>query len=351
MKKGLITLMSLMILCAGILAPSFASDKKDIKVSNKLFSITLPQEVKKAYIAKKENNGLFIYDKKSKKAGYGGFAFGVEAYKDPSKHAMMPGGQKIGELVDKNGTIYDMVLIQPTDVQYDYENGAPDSYGILYRAGDDVNETIQGVKNAQYYNGRGMKGKDLYKEVLNKHIKAIKEKWDSSKLEQENMSYMYNVLSKEKGNIYDKIGYAFYDSNGDGIDELFIGEIAQGQLKGVAYDIYTMVDRKPVHVISGGARNRYYACDNSFICNEYSGGAKESGTLVYIIVENSTELFPQVGFKYDAYENPKNPYFLSYNFDKNVWENVSLTKFNERKAVFEKYERFEYIPFSSLLKK
>ena len=349
MKKRLLVLASLIIsLCLSSCA--FALNKDKVIV-NRYFGITMPSEVNGTYTVKKKDGGIFIYDKKSKEAGFGGFAFGVKPYKNPSEHAMLPGGRKIGELTDKKGIIYDMVLIQPTDVQYDYVKGESESYMSLYKYGENVNKNINGVKTTKYYNNRGMKGKDLYQQVLRKHLKAIEEKWDSDKLEQENMSYMYNVLAATNKNVADKIGYAYYDSNGDGIDELFIGEIADGDWKGVVYDIYTMVDRKPVHVVSGGARNRYYACDKAFICNEYAAGANESGTLVYILVENSTELFPQVGFKYDGYENEKNPWYLSYNFTKNIWENVPESTYNERKSVFEKYERFEYIPLSKLTQK
>ena len=147
-------------------------------------------------------------------------------------------------------------------------------------------------------------------------------------------------------NLTHKIGYTYYDVNADGIEELLIGEIADGALKGVIYDIYTMVNRETKHVISGGNRNRFYVCDGSFICNEYSSGAQESGVRVYILVENSTELFPQVYFKYDAYANPKNPWFLSYGTesDDDKWDNVSEEIFNERKLVFDSYKRFDFIP-------
>ena len=156
------------------------------------------------------------------------------------------------------------------------------------------------------------------------------------------MSYMYNLT--------DKIGYAYYDVNVDGIDELLIGEIADGAWQGVIYDMYTMVNREPKHVISGGSRNRYYVCDGSFVCNEYSSGAGESGVRVYNLVENSTELFPQVSFKYDSYTNPKQPWFLSYGNEANddKWENISEEKFRERKQVFEKYERFDFTPINSI---
>ena len=83
-----------------------------------------------------------------------------------------------------------------------------------------------------------------------------------------------------------------------------------------------------------------------------SSGAMESGVRVYILVENSTELFPQVSFKYDGYTNKKNPWFLSYSSEVNEdkWENVSKETYNERKKVFDKYERFDFIPLNSAVK-
>ena len=157
---------------------------------------------------------------------------------------------------------------------------------------------------------------------------------------------MYNVLSQN--NSINKIGYTYYDVNADGIDELLIGENTDGEWKGIIYDIYTMVDRKPMHVISGGSRNRYYVCDDVFICNEYSSGANESGMTVYNLVENSTELYPQVGFKYDGYTNPNNPWFISYNLWNNKWENVSKDFYNERRKTFDSYKKFDFIPLNNL---
>ena len=321
---------------------AFANADKIYK--NKLFSIAIPENLKGSYEIKKDKDKISIYHKASKKAGFGGFTFGIKAYKNPADHAVLPGSRKLGELVDKKGNLYDIVLKHPTDVQYDYTKGvnAPDSFKQLYDLGEKTD--IKGVKGSIYYKNQGMKGEDLYKEILKKHIKAIDEKWDSNKLEKEKMSYMYNVIAQTDKNPKEKIGYVYYDVNVDGIEELLIGEIAQGDWKGVIYDIYTMQDRKPRHVVSGGERDRYYICDDSFICNEYSSGALESGVSVYNLVENSTQLFPQVNFKYDAYENSKNPYFISYSDEK--WENVSADAYNERKRVFEKYERFDFIPLS-----
>lgn len=314
---------------------------KDIVIKNRLFSIVLPEEFKGFYFKKVDNNTIEIFDKASKKAGFGGFAFGIRAYKNPADHAALPGSKKLGELIDTKGTLYDIVLKHPTDVQYDYTKStqAPELFKKLYDIGDNVN--IQGVKGAKYLKEHGTKGEDLYKEVLQKHITAIDEKWDSLKLEQENMSYMYNVLAPDNVNA---LGYTYYDLNADGIDELLIGEITNGSWKGIIYDIYTMVNRKPEHVVSAGARNRFFVCDDVFLCNEYSSGALESGVRVYILLENSTELFPQVSFKYDGYANKEKPWFISYGSVPNddEWDNVDEDTFNERKKIFDKYIRFDY---------
>lgn len=327
----------------------YAADKcADTVIKNRLFSVTIPSCMTGEFSKKVKKDCISIYHKQSERAGFGGFAFGIRAYKNPADHAEMPGARKIGELTDKKGRLYDIVLKYPTDVQFDYTKGekAPESYKSLYDLGEVVE--IKGVKGSAYHKNQGMKGEDLYKDILKKHIIAIKEKWDSNKLEKEQMSYMYNVLSGK--DTLNKIGYVYYDVNGDGIEELLIGEIAKGNWKGVVYDMYTMVNRKPQHVVSGGTRDRYFVTNNVFVANEYSSGALESGVNIYILIENSTELFPQVCFKYDGYKNRKKPWFLSYGNgkDDDRWENVSETVYKERKRVFDKYVRFEYIPLSKV---
>ena len=85
-------------------------------ISNNLFSVTMPSDTRGLYQVIKKDNGIFIYHKESKKDGFGGFAFGIKAYKKPSEHAMMPGGRKLGELSDKKSHLYDIVLVQPRPV-------------------------------------------------------------------------------------------------------------------------------------------------------------------------------------------------------------------------------------------
>ena len=332
--------------CVASSSPQGCSLFKGTTVKNKLFSITIPEELKNLYEIQKEKDKISIYHKDSKHAGFGGFAFGIKAYRNPSDHAVLLGSRKLGELTDKKGNLYDIVLKHPTDVQYDYTQSekVPETFKLLYDLGEWAN--ITGVNGSVYYKNQGMRGEDLYKSVLEKHKTALIEKWDSTKLEKENMSYMYNIIPQ------DNIGYAYYDINADGIDELVIGEIGEGNWKGVIYDIYTMVNRKPRHVVSGGTKDRYYICNDVFICREYLQGTKEHGWLIYILLENSTELFPQLGFKYDGYKNEKSPWFITYDIENDSsWENVSKKAYDKRKKVFNKYERFNYIPLSKFERK
>ena len=353
--KKIFVLTSMLFLFLSTTAFAVANNNNNaIVLDNKLFKITLPENFKGIFISEIKKDRIYIYDKQSKEADFGGFAFGIIAYKNPSQYAGTPSCKKLGELVNKKN-IYDIVIAYPTEVQHDYlkDNDSIKSYKSLYDYGENV--IINGVKKYIYYQNRGTKGEDLYNEVLSKHNKAINEKWNSQKLEDENMSYMYNVISQniDSSKVLNKIGYKYYDLNGDGIEELLIGEIAQDNWKGVIYDIYTMVNRKPIHVISGGTRNRFYVCDYSFLCNEYSSGANESGVRVYNLVENSIELVPQIAFKYDGYKNAKIPYFISYGNsienDEN-WENVDKKTYEQRFSIFKNYQRFDYTPLAKFNK-
>ena len=321
-----------------------------IIIKNDIFSLSFPKNVEGTYSSDIQKDSILIYHEKSRLQGFGGFAFGIKIYKNPSDYAEMPGSKKIGELTDINGELYDVVLLHPTDVQYDYtENSeAPHTFKVLYNLYESNNLVIKGVNGTIFFKDQGTKGSVLYKDILKKHIKAVNEKWDKDKLESQKMSYMYDTISSFNNDTsLSRIGYIYYDVNVDGIEELIVGEIAEKEWKGIIYDIYTVVDRKVQHVISGGDRNRFFVCDGSLICNEYSNSAYESGLITYALIENSVELLTQISFKYDENKNSKKPYFIRYASADNEWENVSEEVFKERKSIFNKYERFDYIPLSS----
>lgn len=316
------------------------------EADNEIFEITMPKELDGQYVIESRKNGFSIYDKESKEAGFGGFVFSVFAYEKPSDYA---GGmdKKVGEIRKDDKTLYDVVVGYPSDVQYDYtkyEDKAPETYEKLYDGAEEIIKTLKSV-DGDFEWGAGCNGEDMYSEIIEKHITAIKEKWDSDKLESEDMSPEYNAINVATGGeALDNVGYAFHDTNCDGVDELLIGEIAEGELKGTIYDIYTIVDRKPAHVVSGSVRDRYYALENSMICNEYSSGADLTGWQSYDIEPNTVNLLPQLGIKMDGYENEEKPWFVNYAEPEN-WENIDEEQFDEFRSRLE-FIRFDFSPLS-----
>ena len=320
-----------------------AKAANSVEISNSFFSFSMPDELLGTYTVEKISNGIFISETTSKRAGIGGFAFGVKIFKMPNEYADMPGNKKLGELIAKNGTIYDMVLMRPTEIQYGEGKQTEKIYNRLYDFGNKIE--IKAVNGNKYVKNRRMKGEDLYGDVLKTLNKAIKEKWNSKQYEKADMSYMYYLLETKKENVLDKIGYVYYDINSDGIDELLIGEIKEPKDndKGIIYDIYTMVDRKPTHVLSGGDVNKYFVCEDYFICNDYSSDSKMNNFEVFVLENNSKEIYKQVTYLYD-----KSSWFLSYGNSKE-WKNISKKEYNKGKNLYiKKYKRFDYIPIADI---
>ena len=327
-------------------------------IYNSIFSIEMPADMNGTYETIVTDHSISFYDKESKEAGFGGFAFDVSAYKEPSEHM---GGMdtKLGELTTKDGTLYDIVISYPSDVQFDYTNyeynDMPANYARLYNGSENYAQTVKSVDGGEFVWGAGMHGEDLYGGVISKYVTAIKEGWDANKLEAEAMTPMVYALGEGEKNAEERLGFAYVDTNFDGVDELLIGEITEGEGKGTFYDIYTMVDRKPAHVISGWNRNSFMLLQaGSMICNNYSGGAAENGQRFFIVEPNSPEIIPQVAFKTDDYENPDQPYFISYDYDYESgewinWENYPKTEYEERMSNFGDFNRLDFTPFSTVM--
>ncbi|HCM92956.1 MAG TPA: hypothetical protein DIS78_10375 [Lachnospiraceae bacterium] len=318
------------------------------EAENKIFEITMPEDLDGTYDVKSYKNGYAVYDKEAEDAGFGGYAFSVYAYENPSDYA---GGmdEKVGEIKDGDKTLYDIVVEYPSDVQYDYQkytDKMPESYEKLYDGAEDIVKTLDPLGEGDFEWGAGCKGEDLYGDVIEKFKTAMEEKWDSNKLEEEDMSPEYNAVTVAYGgDAISKVGYAYMDLNNDGVEELMVGEIADGDLKGTIYDIYTIVDRKPAHVVSGSARDRYYALEYGMICNEYSGGADLTGWQTYDIEPNTVNLLPQLGVKEDGYEDKDNPWFVNYGLSDEEWEKIDEDQFDEYKSRLT-YVRPDFTPLS-----
>lgn len=118
------------------------------EVSNEYFSFMMPKSAKGTYSVIKEENGIYICEKISEQRGQGGFAFAVNFYKTPDDYADMEDVRKIGELADKNGKLYDIVLRQPREIYYGNGRKIAKNYRRLYDFAPNVE--IKGINGNKF---------------------------------------------------------------------------------------------------------------------------------------------------------------------------------------------------------
>ena len=88
------------------------------------------------------------------------------------------------------------------------------------------------------------------------------------------------------------VGYALYDVDGNGVQELIIADTGEGLWDNRILNMYTIREDKPVTVIDGWARNRYYILGDGRIYYEGSGGAAYTTFATYRIGAEGLDLEP-----------------------------------------------------------
>ncbi|MCH5263683.1 MAG: hypothetical protein J1F42_12275 [Lachnospiraceae bacterium] len=86
------------------------------------------------------------------------------------------------------------------------------------------------------------------------------------------------------------IGYMFYDVDGNGTEELIIADTGPEGWNNRILLMYSLLDDKPVLVIDGWARNRYYLLNDNTIYHEGSGGAAYTVFATYRMAEDGIGL-------------------------------------------------------------
>lgn len=82
-----------------------------------------------------------------------------------------------------------------------------------------------------------------------------------------------------------RFGYVLMDIDYDGVDELLLTSGEYGELYDYIYAIVAIKDGKAYPVVyEGGARNRFYLCQNNIISNEGSNGASYSISKYYRVL-------------------------------------------------------------------
>lgn len=142
-------------------------------------------------------------------------------------------------------------------------------------------------------------------------------------------------------------GYLIEDIDGNGIDELIFGESRterNSSWDSMIYDVYTISDGEPVHVLNGWERNRYYFCENGMIANEGSSGAANSNYSYFTFEGSKLHLVESV--IYDGTKDAEHPWFYSTEseYDAEEAEPISEEKAVEIRQKYI-YENPAFTPF------
>lgn len=141
----------------------------------------------------------------------------------------------------------------------------------------------------------------------------------------------------------DTLGYFIEDIDGDGTEELVIGD-TWGEDHTLIYNIYTMSGGELVRAADGWERNQYYLCENGMIANEGSSGAANSSYAYFTF--DGTELHLIESIIYDGFKDPENPWFYSTEsvYDAEYAEPVSEEQAREIMSRYV-YKKLTFIPF------
>ena len=145
---------------------------------------------------------------------------------------------------------------------------------------------------------------ELYAEFIAKITAGLADGFQTVSTEELGISFVFNYGA-------DTLGYCYMDLDGDGTEELLLGEDGEGTWANTIYDIFTMRDGKLVHVVAGGERNRYYLTDKGMgvLANEASSGAASSYNAYYNYRDEGLELIEAV--VYDGWRDEEHPWFYS----------------------------------------
>ncbi len=191
--------------------------------------------------------------------------------------------------------------------------------------------------------------RSVYYPILAKYQKAIEEKWDRTKLDENDMCMLLEYEISYDGG--ERLGYAFFDMNKDGTEELFIGTRYDDSGLDIL-DLYTVREQKVCHISGSSERHALYLTmePNSRykLASVSSDSAYQSNTRTYLL--KSDGIYGEIIIKFDAEQDSQNPWSLGkYNMDRLVFEKIDQeTALDMIKQIENKFCRPEYVPLKKI---
>lgn len=124
---------------------------------------------------------------------------------------------------------------------------------------------------------------DAYKEILDSVYEVIlgKEAGDVAGSELLSPGVQEAHIGRTTEEVLSHVGYALYDVDGNGVQELIVADIGEEMYGSRILNMYTIQEDKPVTIIDGWVRNRYYILNDGRIYNEGSGGSAYNFFVTY----------------------------------------------------------------------
>lgn len=175
----------------------------------------------------------------------------------------------------------------------------------------------------------------LYESVTDVYATALKEGWSREQCLNSGVNFLVPSYSLTT------LGYCLRDVNGDGTDELLIGN---GTL---IIAMYTIYNGKPALVFDGYERSSYYLEPDGVIVNRCSNSAFQSGYRLCRLVGKSLILSGAIISDFNA--NQSAPWYYAEDDDWNVGNDQKVTTAKAEawvKAYEDNYVALPYIQFS-----
>ena len=190
---------------------------------------------------------------------------------------------------------------------------------------------------------------EVYAKQIGRYYIPLVERWGEGRYFENGLSAL--PASYYEGDPLENVGFGFVDLNNDGDLELVIGAIRDADIHPYVFEIWTLVDEKPVMLAQGSARNRYalqYEEENDawYVANEASNSAFNFATYYLMLEDGQFEVVQ--GVVVDAEANAQNPWFMAYDLD---WDVSNDTPIDEETAVAiqesnrKLYTAIEYFPY------
>ena len=178
---------------------------------------------------------------------------------------------------------------------------------------------------------------DAFTPLIRDYYRAFSEGWNEPRINEKGLNFIL-IMESTPYDPLNALGFARHDINGDGVDELIIGNTADDR---TVYSIYAQKDGQVFSVFDGWFRNVGFICADGTVVVQGSGGAAITYRSYYSFDGSALKVFGSVIHEGNA--SPNSPWFISSDDDKDIM-NDSPASEAQALGLIQQYES-QYLSF------